>query len=73
VTSDWSPDTDEGGTIWTSGRVQELIEEKRFQDESPNQCLKRVLGDGDDRREVDQERIREIAREEIEKEKRRSR
>lgn len=41
----WSPDTEEGGTIWTSGDVHELIDEHRRDGESPNQCLKRVLGD----------------------------
>ena len=43
--SDWTPDTEDGGTIWTSGDVHELIDEHRMEDESPNQCLKRVLGD----------------------------
>ena len=43
--SDWTPDEEEGGTIWTSGDVHELIDEHRQDGESPNQCLKRVLGD----------------------------
>jgi len=43
--SDWSPDTDQGGSIWTSGDTHELIDEHRREGESPNQCLQRVLGD----------------------------
>jgi hypothetical protein len=43
--SDWTPDTEDGGTIWTDGDVHELLDEHRREGESPNQCLRRVLGD----------------------------
>lgn len=73
MTSDWEPDAEEGGTVWLEGKVHKLIDEQKFDDESPNQFLKRKLGDEEDIREVQEERFREIAQEEIEKEKRRSR
>jgi len=42
--SDWSPSED-GGSIWTDGDVQELIDDEKRDGESPNQFLHRVLED----------------------------
>jgi len=78
--SDWSPDTDQGGSIWTGGDTHELIDQHRRENESPNQCLQRVLGDEPDvksgRPQVkdmvleilnhEQDKIRDLARSEAE-------
>lgn len=78
--SDWSSDTEDGGTIWTDGEVHELIEEHRQAEESPNQVLHRVLGDepqgttGEPEVEEmvlevlnhEQDKIRDLARQEAE-------
>jgi len=78
--SDWSPDTEDGGSIWASGDTHERIDEHRQEGESPNQCLQRVLGDepqvttgGPQVKDMvlevlnhEQDKIRDLARQEAE-------
>lgn len=66
---DWSIKIQEskGKTVWFSGDVLEFIEENKFEDETPNQFLKRKLVNEEGKgvpRQFDEEDIREFAREE---------